>query len=113
MAHFAQLDSDNIVTKVCVVYNGKAPDEVEGSEYLKSLFGKDTLWKQTSYNANFRKNFAGIGYTYDAQLDAFIPPKPYPSWVLDENTCRWQAPVAYPSEGNYVWIESLGQWQAI
>jgi len=114
MAHFAQLDSNNLVLQVIVVHNNELLDE-QGAEseelgvaFCQSLFGADTLWKQTSYNANFRKNYAGVRYTYDAVRDAFIPPQPYPSWILDEATCQWQAPVPYPSDGNnYVWHEGV------
>lgn len=112
MAHFAQLDESNIVLQVIVVHNSELLDD-QGAEreelgigFCQSLFGAETRWKQTSYNANFRKNYAGIGYAYDEIRDAFIAPKPYPSWVLNEDTCQWQAPVAYPTDGgNYVWNE--------
>jgi hypothetical protein len=68
-------------------------------------------WKQTSYNANFRKNYAGVGYTYDSQRDAFVPPRPFASWVLDEDTCLWAAPVAYPDDGKmYSWDEDTTSW---
>ena len=103
MANFAQLDESYIVTKVIVVNNETINNlpfpesEPVGMAFLQSLFGSTTVWKQTSYNANFRKNYAGIGFTYDPVLDAFIPPKPYPSWVLNTTTCQWQAPVPYPS----------------
>jgi hypothetical protein len=71
-------------------------------------------WKQTSYSGSFRKNFAGIGYTYNADLDAFIPPKPYPSWVLNEDTCQWQAPVPMPQDGDlYEWDEAAGEWVVV
>ena len=71
-------------------------------------------WKQTSYSGSFRKNFAGIGYTYNADLDAFIPPKPYPSWVLDEATCQWKAPVPMPQDGElYEWDEAAGEWVVV
>jgi hypothetical protein len=112
MAHFAQLDENSAVLQVVVVNNSELLDE-QGSEreelgisFCQSLFGAETRWVQTSYNANFRKNYAGIGYSYDDGRDAFIPPKPYPSWVLNENTCLWEAPVPYPEDGNsYVWHE--------
>lgn len=112
MAHFAQLDENSVVLQVIVVNNSELLDE-QGSEreeigisFCQSLFGTETRWVQTSYNANFRKNYAGIGYSYDSVLDAFIPPKPYPSWVLNENTCLWEAPVPYPTDGSsYVWHE--------
>lgn len=113
MAHFAQFDEKNVVLQVIVVHNNELLDEsgVEqeqlGVNFCKSLFGGE--WKQTSYNGKFRKNYAGIGYTYDAQRDAFIPPKPFPSWVLVEETCQWTAPVAKP-EGMYSWDEATTSW---
>lgn len=86
MAHFAEIDENNIVTRVIVIHNDY---ESEGAEFCKQIAGGER-WIQTSYNANFRKNFAGIGFTYDAEKDAFIPPKPeIGEWVLDEETCRW------------------------
>jgi len=93
MAHFAKLDENNVVTTVVVVNNSEllidgVESEAKGVEFLISLFG-DSNWKQTSYNGNFRKNYAGIGYTYDPQRDAFIPPKPDGNYVLDEQTCQW------------------------
>lgn len=116
MAHFAQLNESNIVTQVIVVHNndcqmnGVEVEEV-GVLFCKSLLGANTQWKQTSYNGNMRKNYAGIGYTYDAGRDAFIPPQPYPSWVLNEATCNWSAPVAYPNDGKqYRWEESTVSW---
>ena len=95
MANFAKLDGNSVVTEVVAVNNeaiGNLPfpeSEPVGVAFLQSLFGIDTIWKQTSYNNNFRKNYAGIGYTYNSSLDAFIPPQPFPYCVLDETTCRW------------------------
>lgn len=114
MAHFAQLDENNVVTQVIVVHNNELMDngvesEAKGIAFCQSLF-PNTNWKQTSYNGNFRKNYAGIGYTYDEQRDAFIPPKPYPSWVLDDATCQWTAPVTMPTEGMYSWDEATTSW---
>lgn len=91
MAHFAKMNG-NIVSEVIVVNNADAPDEATGVAFCKSLFGQDTEWKQTSYNDSFRKNYAGIGYTYDAMRDAFIAPQPGPNWTLDETTCQWIDP---------------------
>lgn len=114
MAHFAELDDNNIVKQVIVVHNNELLDngvesEAKGIAFCQSLFGGN--WVQTSYNGNIRKNYAGIGYSYDAVRDAFIPPKPYPSWVLNEDTCQWQAPVPYPTDGKiYVWNEDQQQW---
>jgi hypothetical protein len=110
MAHFAKLNSENFVTQVLVVHNNDAPDEASGIAFLNNLFG-DATWVQTSYNGNIRKNYAGIGYKYDSQRDAFIPPQPYPSWTLVEETCLWNAPVPMPTDGGiYVWNESSSNW---
>ena len=117
MAHFAQIDNNNIVTQVIVVANEELLDngvesEVKGVAFCQSLFGGN--WKQTSYNANIRKNYAGIGYTFDAGKDAFIPPQPFASWVLDESTCRWEAPVPYPTDGKmYSWNEATLSWDEV
>lgn len=117
MAHFAEIDINNIITQVIVVANATINDlsfpdsEPIGINFCKSLYGKDTNWKQTSYNANFRINYAGVGYTYDNTLDAFIPPKPYPSWLLNTQTCQWEPPIPYPSDGkNYRWDEDTQSW---
>jgi hypothetical protein len=115
MAHFAQLDENNVVLQVIVVHNNELLDngvesEVKGIAFCQSLF-PGTTWVQTSYNANIRKNYAGIGFTYDSARDAFIPPKPFPSWVLNEATCQWEAPVPYPNDGQqYVWDEATQTW---
>jgi hypothetical protein len=115
MAHFCKLDENNIVTQVVVVDNKDTSDasgvekEHIGAAHLEKILGG--TWKQTSYNGNMRKNYAGIGYTYDAARDAFIPVKPYPSWVLDENTCQWQAPITMPQDGKmYAWNEGSISW---
>jgi hypothetical protein len=119
MAHFAKIGLNNIVIDVLVVANRETMDssgveqESIGVNFLKTLTGHET-WIQTSYNGNIRKNFAGIGYTYDSQRDAFIPLKPYPSWNLNEETCRWDAPVAYPTDGKiYGWDELTTSWVII
>jgi len=120
MAHFAKLDEDNNVLEVHVVNNMELLD-VNGTEhesigvaFLIGWSGGYPYWKQTSYNGNIRKNFAGIGYTYDPVRDAFIPPKPYASWVLNETTCLWDAPVAYPIDGKaYLWDENTLSWVEI
>jgi len=115
MAHFAQLDESNIVTQVIVVSNNELLDneiesEAKGIAFCQSLFGGN--WVQTSYNGNIRKNYAGIGFTYDATRDAFIEPQPYNSWVLDENTCHWQAPTPMPVEEGkfFIWDEPTLSW---
>lgn len=120
MAHFAQLGENNIVLQVVVISNsdtvnsdGVESEEV-GIEFCKGLFGEDTQWAQTSYNANFRKNYAGIGYTYDVSIDAFVPPQPYPSWTLNLNTATWEAPVPMPDDGQrYAWDESTLSWDVL
>ena len=119
MAHFAQLDDNDKVVQVIVVNNNELMlDDVESEDkgiiFCKSLFGENTRWKQTSYNGNIRKNYAGVGYTYDYELDAFVPPQPFPSWILDEDTCNWFAPVSYPQDGlEYVWDENNLSWIVI
>jgi len=117
MAHFAQIEN-NIVIQVIVVDNNDILDEQGnesesiGIQVCQDLLGGE--WKQTSYNGNLRKNYAGIGDTYDETRDAFISPKPYPSWVLDENTCRWEAPIPYPEDENmYIWNEELINWELV
>jgi hypothetical protein len=108
MSHWAEIDENNTVLRV-LVGNNSEPDE--GEAFMNSLGG---TWVKTSYNGNIRKNFAGIGFTYDAGRDAFIPPKPYESWLLNEDTCLWEAPVPYPNDGvMYTWNEELADWQAI
>jgi hypothetical protein len=116
MAHFAKIGLNNIVIDVLVVANRETMDsngvehESIGVEFLKTLTGHET-WVQTSYNGTFRKNYAGIGYIYDSQRNAFIPPKPYPSWSLNEETCLWSAPTAMPNDGNcYEWNEETQTW---
>jgi hypothetical protein len=118
MAHFAKLDENNFVVEVIVVNNeviNNLPfpeSEPIGVEFCKSLYGIDTIWKQTSYNTSFRKNYAGIGFTYDAVRDAFIPPKPYDSWILNEQTCTWETPTPYPIDGKrYIWDETTTSWK--
>lgn len=118
MAHFAQLDLNNIVIDVIVVSNQVIDNlpfpesEPIGVDFCKSLYGANTIWAQTSYNGNFRKNYAGIGYTFDLDIDAFVPPQPYPSWLLNVTTAQWEAPVPYPDDGNvYYWDESTLSWQ--
>jgi hypothetical protein len=120
MAHFAELDQSNVVLRVVVVNNSEVGDlpfpesEPVGISFCQSLFGAETIWRQTSYNASFRKHYAGIGYTFDAPRDAFIPPQPYPSWAIDEDTCEWAAPVPYPNDGaQYVWDEAAMTWQPV
>jgi len=114
MAHFAKLKVGNIVEKVAVVSNDIATTEQAGVDFLNNLYKSRDVWKQTSYNNNIRKNFAGIGYTYDENRDAFIAPKPFDSWILNEDTCRWEAPVAYPNDGQrYIWNEQTKSWDLV
>jgi len=124
MAHYAQLDESNIVTQVIVVSNRDCIDEngneVEeiGIAFCKKLLGAETNWKQTSYNNNIRVRYASIGHSYDEELDAFIPPKPFASWILNTETADWDAPVAPPqlteaeieAHSLYVWDEENGKW---
>ncbi len=118
MAHFAEIDSNNVVLRVIVVDNSDTAmadgteTESIGIAHCQKLFGG--TWVQTSYNATQRKNFASKGYTYDSGRNAFIPPKPYNSWVLDDSTCRWVAPVNAPSDASkenpYTWNEETTSW---
>ena len=111
MAHFAKIGTGNIIEKVEVVSNDIAVTEQAGIDFLNNLYNTRDIWVQTSYNGNIRKNFAGIGYTYDQTRDAFIGPKPYNSWVLNEDTCLWEAPVVKPDDGQrYLWNEETQQW---
>jgi len=117
MAHFAKLDQNNVVLNIDVVSNDAInnlsfPDsESVGVAFLTEWSGGYTNWKQTSYNANFRKNFAGVGYTYDQSIDAFVPPKPFNSWLLNTNTAQWEPPIPYPNDGkNYYWNEETQSW---
>jgi hypothetical protein len=131
MASFSKLNSENIVITVESVVNEVLKDsngieqEQIGIEFLRTLYNEpNAIWKQTSYNTvggvhklngtPFRKNHAGIGYTYDSNRDAFIAPKPYSSWILNENTCNWDAPIAYPTDGQrYIWNEEILNWELI
>lgn len=117
MAHFAKLDDSNVVLAVYVVSNDDIKNlpfpesEPLGVEFLKVWSNGYEKWKQTSYNSNFRKNYAGIGYTYNEVLDAFIAPQPFPSWSLDESTATWQPPIPMPFDGNiYDWNENSQVW---
>lgn len=117
MAHFAQIDSDNVVTQVIVVSNddcggGDYPEsDAVGAAFCANLLGG--TWKQTSYNNNFRVRYAGIGYTFNEELDAFIAPQPFPSWTLNEETADWEAPTPRPSEGVWSWNEANQEWEEV
>ena len=116
MAHFAKLDDNNLVIAVHCVHNNELLDEngneieAKGIAFLAALYGGYTNWKQTSYNGNFRKNYAGAGYTYQADIDAFVAPKPYASWTLDANA-QWQPPASKPTDEKiYSWNEATTSW---
>jgi len=119
MAHFAKLDDNNVVLEVNSVNNNEllqdgVESEAKGIAFLINWSGGYSNWKQTSYNGRIRKNYAGIGYTYDSVRDAFIPTKPFPSWVLNEKTCLWDAPVAMPDNGQrYQWDEATTSWSLV
>ena len=120
MAYFAKLNSNNIVEIVISInnavitdVNGVEQDQL-GVDFINQLYNTNDTWKQTSYNNNIRKNYAGIGYQYDLQRDAFIPKKPFNSWILNETTCMWESPVTYPTDGNrYTWNESTLSWDLL
>ena len=124
MAHFAKINESNIVTQVVVVNDSDGDNDTDGQNFLNNLFKTTHTWKKTSYNTYgnthrlggtpYRKNFASVGFTYDSSRDAFIEPKPYNSWTLNETTCLWESPVAYPSDGkSYEWDEDNKQWVEI
>jgi len=118
MAHFAELDENNVVIRVLVVNNDTitvdgVESEQAGIEFLQSLVGPSS-WKQTSYNGKFRKNYAGVGYTYDSQRDMFLPPKPHPSWIFDESTLAYGPPKPYPNDNKYyIWDETNLDWKEV
>jgi hypothetical protein len=124
MAHFAKLGVGNIVEQVIVVSNDIATTEKAGVDFINKLYNTRDAWRQTSYNTRngvhifnevpYRKNYARIGYSFDTQRDAFIPPKPFNSWVLNEDTCNWESPVAMPiDDNNYNWNEQTLSWDII
>ena len=124
MAHFCKLGTGNIVEKVVKVSNEIATTEEAGADFLNNLYNTRDIWKQTSYNTfggihkldgtPFRKNYAGIGYTYDESRNAFIPPKIYNSWILNEETCLWEAPIEYPDDDKiYNWNETNQTWEEV
>tara|TARA_R100001509_G_scaffold112538_1_gene67944 strand:+ start:198 stop:545 length:348 start_codon:yes stop_codon:yes gene_type:complete len=110
MAYFAKIGSNNLVEQVIVVNDNEAPTEQDGINYINNLFGTSDTWKQT-YTDGTRKNYASQGDTYDESRDAFIQPKVHDSWVLNETTCQWEAPIPYPTDGkDYHWDESSNSW---
>ena len=124
MAHFAKLGVGNIVERVEVVHNDIATTEQSGIDFLNNLYGTNDIWKQTSYNTiggvhllggnPFRKNYAGINFKYNEAKDAFIPPRPFNSWTLNEETCLWNSPIPYPTDGQkYTWNESTLTWDIV
>ena len=120
MAYFAKLGTGNIVEQVISINNSVITDvngveqEQLGVDFINKLYNTRDVWKQTSYNGNIRKNYAGIGFQYDQTRDAFIAPKHYNSWILNENTCKWEAPVAKPQDTNkYSWNESTLTWDIV
>jgi hypothetical protein len=131
MAHFAKLGTGNIVEKVVVISNDVAITEQTGEDFLNNIYGTNDIWKQTSYNTKagihrlggipFRKNFASIGYTYDQTRDAFIPPRTYDSWTLNEQTCCWDPPTPKPTltqeqidnNNHYIWNEIYRRWDVV
>ena len=123
MAHYTFLDSNNIVTEVItgvdeeIIQTDLDGTQVGGSSEAWEIFYgniRNQTCKRTSYNGNYRKNYAGIGYKYDEERDAFIPPKPFNKWVLNEDTCRWESPVPYPDdEKQYVWNDNQGVWEEL
>jgi hypothetical protein len=120
MAYFAKLGTGNIIETVISINNSVITDsngieqEKLGVDFINKLYNTRDVWKQTSYNRTFRKNYAGIGYQYDQTRDAFIPPKPFNSWILNENTCQWEAPVTYPTDGKkYNWNEINQNWDIV
>ena len=111
MSHWAEIDENNIVLRVLVGDNDD-PNGDEGYQWLIDNIGGS--WIKTSFNGNIRKRYAGIGYLYNSELDAFIPPKPFNSWILNEDTCLWDSPIEYPKDGKeYVWNEDILNWQEI
>jgi len=114
MAHFAKLGKGNIVEKVVVVSNEVATTEQAGIDFLNQTFKTNDIWLQTSYNGNMRKNFANVGFIYNQTKDAFIAPRPFNSWTLNEDTCQWESPVAKPDDGqNYKWNEETKSWDLV
>lgn len=114
MAHFCKLNFWNKVERVEVVSNDIVTTEQAGIDFLNNLYKTNDAWVQTSYNENFRKNFASIGFEYNQTKDAFIPPQPYPSWTLNEDTCKWEAPISKPNNTNiYKWNEDTTSWDLI
>lgn len=112
MAYYAKLQDQNRVVQVIAIPNEVEPTEAAGVAYCQSLFGGQ--WIKTSYNGTIRKNYAGLGFTYDPTRDAFVPPRPFPSWLFDEQTCRWNPPEPYPTDGNYYrWDEYTQTWRVL
>ena len=123
MAHYAFINQNNIVIEVItgvdeeIIQTDLDGTQVGGSsEAWETFYGniRNQICKRTSYNGNYRKNFAGIGFSYDSERDAFIPPKVYSKWILNEDTCNWEPPVEYPSDGKiYIWNDNKGEWEEL
>lgn len=123
MAHYAFINQNNIVIEVITGVDEKIiQTDLDGTQVGGSSVAWETFYgnirnqtcKRTSYNGNYRKNFAGIGFSYDSERDAFIPPKIYSKWILNEDTCKWEAPVEYPSDGKiYIWNDNKGEWEEL
>ena len=117
MAHFAKLNDSNVVESVIAVHNNEllvdgVESEEKGLAFVYNLFGDSSTWIQTSYHGNLRKNYAGVGHIHDEGRDAFIGLQDFPSWVLNEETCQWEAPSPYPDDGQmYHWNESNQEWE--
>lgn len=115
MAHFARLENNKVVQVIVVnndvILENEIESEEKGIAFCKNLFGEEGIWKQTSYNGTFRKNFASSNYVYDEMRDAFIPPQPFVSWILNEETCQWIPPVPIPGDAQfYGWSEKIRNW---
>jgi hypothetical protein len=114
MAYFVKLGVGNIIEKSVVISDEIAITEQAGVDFLNNLYGSRDTWKQTFTDGSERKNFAGIGYSYNQDKDAFIPPQPYSSWILNEDTCIWEAPKEYPDDNKkYLWNEQTISWEEI
>jgi len=120
MAYFAKLGADNIVIEVHPVHNDTATSEQVGIDFLNNLFGTNDVWKQTFKDGSQRKNYAGKGHIYDEARDAFYPPKPFNSWILNESTCQWEAPIALPADdlanggdSTYEWDDAADNWKKV
>jgi len=121
MGYFAKLTNGTVESVISISNSVLGEPSISfpetepvGIDFITNTLGLSGEWKQTSYNSNFRKNYAGINFTYDQERDAFIPPKPFPSWILDVETCKWNSPIPYPDDGNYyIWNEETTNWKEV